>query len=806
MQNDRKIIICAAGSRKATFWPAQEIYLSELWEKLRTPVRGTEAQADYLALKKHEQDNLKDVGGFVAGSLAGGRRKADAVTGRDVLTLDLDRIPAGGAQDVLRRVDGLGCGYCVYSTRKHRPEAPRLRILVPLSRTATADEYEPIARKLAEMIDPSMELFDSTTFEPSRLMYWPSCSADAEYIYQAGDKPFLDTDGMLGCYADWRDCAVWPQVPGAQQSHKRMAARQGDPTEKQGVLGAFCRCYDIYAVLEKFLPRVYTPTDVPGRYTYSGGSTTGGAIIYDDGKFLYSHHATDPAGGRLCNAFDLVRLHLFGAQDDEAKPDTPVNKLPSFVAMRKLVIQDPAVLEIVDREREAAVIEDFADLGDTETVEEARSDDGAWKKKLTRSGANGEIENTIDNAWIILENDPLLRGKFALNEFASRAEVFGTLPWSKDTGRRQWDDNDNSGMYWYMEKRYHLTSTNKIDSALSLHSRKHSFNEVTDYLQGLAWDGISRLDTMFIDYLGAADTAYTRAVTRKAMVAAVARAIEPGSKFDQMTVISGPQGIGKSTLLRKIGGKWFSDSVRDFSHIKETAELLQGVWIVEISELSAMRNTDINKVKQLMSQQIDRFRAAYARNVKDCPRCCVFFGTSNDREYLRDKTGNRRFWPIDAGVQTPVKNVFRDLDGEVDQIWAEAVAYWRLGETLHLDSAMEELAKAEQTEHQEASPWEGTIREFLQKEIPVDWNRKTLTQRMMYWNADLKGEQETVKRDRVCAQEVFCEALDGNIKFMKRSDAVEINSIIEQTPGWTRAGKTLKFGCYGAQKGFIRVT
>lgn len=342
-----------------------------------------------------------------------------------------------------------------------------------------------------------------------------------------------------------------------------------------------------------------------------------------------------------------------------------------------------------------------------------------------------------------------------------------------------------------------------MDGALSLHSRRHSFNEVTDYLNGLVWDGVPRLDTLLIDFLGAVDTPYTRAVTRKSFTAAVARAMEPGVKFDQMTVISGRQGIGKSTLLRKMGRKWFTDSMRDFSHLKETAELLQGVWIVEVGELGAMRTTDVNKVKQLMSQQIDRFRAAYARHVKDCPRCCVFFGTSNDREYLRDKTGNRRFWPVDAEVQKPIKSVFRDLDGIIDQLWAEAVLRWRLGEPIYLDAGMEDAAREVQAEHQEVSPWQGTIVDFLEKEVPTDWSKWDSNKRTLFWQGEGR-DIPTAPRDRVCAQEIFCEALGGNLKYMDRGDTSEINSIIEQTPGWRRATNAMRYGPYGVQKGFVK--
>ena len=208
MQYDRKITISAGNNRRAMNWTPQTMLISELWARLRTPARGTEPLAEYLNMKKAQQDDLKDVGGFMAGTLSGPRRKANAVTGRDILTLDLDNIPAGGTEDVLRRVDGLGCGYCIYSTRKHSPAAPRLRVLLPLDRTVSADEYEPLARKAAEFI--GMELMDPTTFEVSRLMYWPSCCADSQYIYLWQDRPLISANGLLAKYEDWRDCALWP--------------------------------------------------------------------------------------------------------------------------------------------------------------------------------------------------------------------------------------------------------------------------------------------------------------------------------------------------------------------------------------------------------------------------------------------------------------------------------------------------------------------------------------------------------------------------------------------------------------------
>lgn len=549
-----------------------------------------------------------------------------------------------------------------------------------------------------------------------------------------------------------------------------------------------------------FLPGVYEAVDgMPGRYTFLGGSTTGGAVLYDNGKFLYSHHATDPCGGRLVNAFDLVRLHLFGDQDDEAVPGTPTNRLPSYTAMCALAAEDKKVSGLLLQERWSEATGEFSSVSSGGETEDLK-----WMTQLKVSSKTGLPQATIDNIWIILENDPQLKGKFALNRFAGRGEVLAPLPWSNQTKRRLWDDNDNQGLYWYLEKFYQITGTAKIDGALSLHSTTHAFNEVTAYLEQLQWDGVFRLESLLVNYLGAEDTPYTRAVTRKAFTAAVARAMVPGTKFDIMTILSGPQGIGKSTLLDKMSRGFFNDSIRTFEG-KEASELLQGVWLVEISELDAFRRTDVSRIKQFLSQRADRFRAAYGRHVKEMPRCCVFFGTTNTNDYLQDKTGNRRFWPVDVGLRAASKSVWNDLPRELDQLWAEAVFYWRLGEPLYLTGELAEAAKAKQEEHREVSAREGLILEFLDKEVPIDWSSWPLDRRRMFWSGNAVGDLRLVPRGRVCALEVWCELLNGQQKDVRYGDTQEINSIIAAAPGWEKTKNGVRFGYCGFQRGFVRV-
>lgn len=794
MNFDRVICITTGSSRKAKTWIGERVLWSQLIDKLKTPVRSPETLEEYKKLSKSEQDELKDVGGFVGGSLNDKRRKIDNVTGRDIVTLDLDNIGSGGTVPTLQRVSSLGCGFAVYSTRKHEEARPRLRIIVPLDRTCNADEYEPIARKLAQLI--GIELCDPTTFQASRLMYWPSVSADSQYVFAFEDKPFLSADGMLGMYGDWRDVRQWPEVPNAPQSRAKLAKKQGDPTEKAGVVGAFCRTFNVHGAIEKFLPDTYIPCG-DGRYTYAEGSTSGGAVIYEDGAFLYSHHATDPCGGRLCNAFDLVRLHKYGDLDDDAKEGTPTNKLPSYTEMCKLAVSDVAVSSLLNKERYDKATAEF---------EQPPEDTGEWMQRLQISPQSGAVAKTVDNVYIILTNDPLLKDKIIYDEFSSLVLAVGELPWNAASERRRWSDTDDAGLRRYLEKTYAITGKDRILDALSLAVQSRCINEVKEYLTALEWDGISRLETLFIDYLGAPDTAYVRACTKKFFVAAVARALCPGCKFDNMPILGGPQGIGKSTLIRKMGLRWYSDSLDSFEG-KEASEMLRGVWMNEIGELSGMNTAELNSVKRFLTKVEDIYREPFGRRTCSFPRRCVFIGSTNDNEYLRDRTGNRRFWPIDCAVTEPVKSVFTDLDAEVPQLWAEAVAWYRLGEKLYLPQTLEKNAIDEQQSHMEVNAREGVVREFVTRLVPKDWSRRSLSQRKAYWANEFgqtESSEELVKRDRICALEVWCEAFGGDVKFMRKSDTREINDILSSIEGLEKYDKPLRFiKDYGLQRGYI---
>ncbi|MCR0167609.1 virulence-associated E family protein [[Clostridium] innocuum] len=781
-----EIQISVGKSRYEKQWKNQTMMWSAFLDKVRDTYRTRETMSEYLKLTKKKQDEIKDIGGFVGGQLKEGRRLDMNVMNRTLITLDADY----ASPDLWDDIDLLfGYSCCMYSTHKHRPDSPRYRLIIPLSNPVGPEQYEAIARKLAE--DIGIDYFDDTTYQASRLMYWPSTSADGEYVYHCLDGPVLDPQCVLDRYPDWRDISFWPMSSRVQEIKKRAAKKQGDPLEKDGLIGAFCRTYDIRSAITTFLADVYEPCREENRYTYIKGSTAGGLVTYND-RFAYSNHATDPCSMQLCNAFDLVRIHKFHDLDADAKPETPVNKLPSWVAMMDFIRKDSDTIKTMDMER----IRDFE--------EDFEEDNYVWMSELKRGGKNNDILPTRSNIEIILKNDPNLKdGVGGLDIFKSRVYKTANLPWWKyDKYRSQWIDDDDSALRSYIEKYYEINSKERVLDALINVHRENSYNSVTRYLSALNWDGVERLDTLFIDYLGAEDSEYVRAVTRKQLCAAVKRAYEPGCKYDTVLVLSGPQGVGKSYIISRLGQEWFSDTIPAIKG-KDAYEALDGKWILELGELNATRKSEIEAVRLFITSTSDNYRKAYARITTDNPRQCVLFGTANDDDYLRDYAGNRRFWPVDVMLHEKRLNMFEMTQETIDQIWAEAVYRYHQGESLILEGDLKAQADKIQKAHEYVSPYKGQVLEYLDTPITEDWYTKDIYERRNYIQ-DSAMQEGCIRRNKVCVQEIWCEALGGDIKALGSKEKKEIEHIVMETGKWDKSG-SLRYGkAYGAARGFIR--
>lgn len=780
VQNDKALDVALGNSRKTKTWKNRPMQWSELLDRLGNTTRTPETVAEYKAMSRNQQSELKDVGGFVGGYCNNGSRSD--IRFRSILCLDADFADAELWADWLLLY---GNTAAVYSTHKHTPEKPRLRLVVPLARNVTPDEYQAIGRRVAATL--GIDKFDDTSYQPQRMMYWPSTSLDGEYYFQHADAELLDPDEVLATYHDWRDVSAWPMSSRVAEVVKKTAAKQKDPLEKGGLVGAFCRAYTIQEAIEQYVP-AYTPCDEPNRYTYAEGSTAAGVVIYDD-KFSYSHHATDPASGQLCNAWDLVRLHLFHELDADCDPDTPPAIRPSYRAMSSLATDDRRVKAQIVTDRMAEADADFDVLPES----------GDWKNKL-KVTEKGAISQTIENVVTILHHDPKLSGRVALNEMEHNIVALSSLPWSTKA-HRQWTDADDAALRYYLERVYGLSGKDKIFDAVNVVAQDNAFHPVREYLDGCTWDGVQRVETLLIDYLGAEDNAYTRAVTRKALVAAVARIYRPGCKFDYMLTLRGRQGLGKSAFIAKLGGRWFSDSFTTLQG-KDAYEQVMGVWIMEVGELAGMRKAEAETIKLYISKQVDRFRPAYGRRTQEFPRQCIFIGTTNEEQFLRDATGNRRFWVVDT-PNDPARDMWEDLTPEtVRQVWAEAVELYKAGEPLYLPKDLEKVAREVQETYEEENPRAGIVADYLDRLLPEGWDELDIYQRRQWLETDAPG---TVQRTTVCAMEIWAEALNGNPDKLDRYAIKEIRDIINRLPEWRSKGrkqKTIK--PYGRQRYFER--
>ena len=768
-------------NRTDTNWKPEFLNWGEFVDgRLRKVRRTSETMAQYDKMNNIARGKLKDGPAFVGGLVRGGRRKKENVDTRSLITLDVDHV----ADDFLFAAELVlgGTAYLIYSTHSHRSDKPKYRLVVLVDRTMNPDEYAAASRKLSEQI--GMDYFDKTTFDVHRLMYLPSCSKDAEPVLEVYEGDPLSVDGMLAEYDDWRDPLQWPRHPD-DKVQRITSRRMEDPKAKLGVVGAFCRCYSISEAIDAFLPSAYDPVDDSlQRYTHVGSSSFGGLVVYDEDTFAYSHHESDPCSGREVNSFDLVRLHKFGRLDDRASEKTNIDKLPSHTAMLAFASQDGKV----KRERLSELSDDFEGT----EAEKEQQPDVDWIDQLKTNSRTGFPVPTSKNIRLILTNGTF-EDVLAYDDFSNAEVIKKELPWRgkkrPDTDYEPWLGADDRQLQHWFGESYELKSASTIQNAFTHVCHSNSFHPIRDYLESSPWDGIRRIDTLFIDYLGAEDNHYVRQATRKMLIAAIARLYHPGCKFDEMLVLVGPQGSGKSSLLSKLGRKWFSDSLRTFDN-KEAGEHLQVGWIFEIGELSAMKKSEVEEVKSFLSKTEDRYRVAYDRVVSDFPRKCVFFGTTNTRDFLQDTTGNRRFWPVDIDPKNSKYSHWDYLtDGLVEQIWAEALHLYKAGESLSLDKEAIDEAVKQQTTHFEVDPREGVIREWLDSPIEDEWREST--SKKQYHN-------------RVCAIQVWVDCLHKKKGDMNRWDARVICGILRNIPELRELRGRIVIPVWGKQTAFER--
>ena len=469
------------------------------------------------------------------------------------------------------------------------------------------------------------------------------------------------------------------------------------------------------------------------------------------------------------------------------------------------------------------------DLTETEKPEsDAKKKALEWRSLLAATKDGEGWASNLHNIELIVRNDERLVGLPQLNEFTQET-VQRTAPGqrpnrrknpakaTRQLGGRIWQvDDPLNGEIWSSSRDYAIrsileapqtqggyaikVSDRDLKAATVLAAWDHSFHPVREYLSGLKWDGTNRIDELFIDYLGAENNAYTRAVGRLLMVAAVARVFEPGCKWDYAVILEGAQGKGKSTFIRYLGKHLFSELEGDFHNGKELVEKMQGSWIMEMPELSGFNRADVRSIKAFISRQVDKVRLAYEARAMEFPRQCVLIGSTNDREYLKDDTGGRRFLPIECRVKS-IDNLA--LLKNVDQMWAEAYAIYRemrdaqpIGDLpLYLSdtAASLEAARLQETRRVESADDAliGRIIAFL--DTPVTTSE---------FDDD---DQDAEPRQITCLAEIWV-GLGNDLRAYKGVEPQSLGRAMARVPGWRQTGSFHKFPFpFGRQRYYERI-
>ena len=399
--------------------------------------------------------------------------------------------------------------------------------------------------------------------------------------------------------------------------------------------------------------------------------------------------------------------------------------------------------------------------------QDAKKDDG-MRWDLGKGNVILKTYNNLSN-YLRMPDSGLI-GLFGYNEFTQQIEVTRPAPWhrGKMPAFAGIIDADLKMLKAYLVKKYQFeVPIGLIDEAINEAAYHNRFHPVREYLEGLKWDGVPRLDSWLTTYAAVKPSKYVSAVGRKTLCAAVLRVFKPGCQFDHVLVLEGRQKLGKTSLCRILGGAWFGDPVID-PHNKDTIAALQGKWIVELAEMEVNTRAETSSLKAFITRLSDKARLAYGRLSMEFPRQCIFIGTINpgpDGTYLKDNTGNRRFWPVEMTDRLD----FRGLKAVRDQLWAEAVAAVRAGEKIYLDTAeledeAEAVAGARHAEH----PWTERIQDWLNTPAAVGLDGKT------------------EKRTFVTSREVFVEAMGGLDKQLDRRAMLSIAEVMKIL-GWARS-------------------
>lgn len=776
-----------ATKKNDNHWKPGEVTWGEIQDWMKHPRSRKDVDGYILAsltkrAKVHVGADHECDGGYHRDSKSLERRSA-------LLMIDVDKPDEDFEMVVDLVLDGHA--YILHTTYSSTPSEPRYRLLVPVDRDMSPHEYVDASKSLSQRV--GIHQVDAGTWQATRFMYKPSARKPEWFDYTVADGEPIPVDDLLDTL----------EIVDSDSDKIKPGRTKRNPFEIEGLIGVFNRVYtDWDEVIEIFdLPY---ERESEGRWHLRDARSQGGLTTIPEPGFVNSFHAHDPAYG-LNHAFDLVRLHRFGDLDSEAKPDTPVNRLPSTEAMLDLARKDPRVVD----ESFKQIEEDFDRISQEEEdligsdAEEGEGGEGkSWKSTL-RLSRSGKFMDIWSNWQIILRNDPVFR-VLRYNELTMSPEATGDLPWREVTPlSRTFDGMDTAALMFHLEENLNEFRPSKelVERLIQRHIVNKRINPVRDYLESLVWDGVERISTSLP---GATDTQYNRMVATKVLVGAVARVFDPGCKWDHTLVLYGEEGLGKTTWIERlanVGEEERRSYLYTLGQISQKDTLLAAhmSWIVTADEGHSLRKSDNDAMKEFLTRSADLFRMPYERDTVMHPRKFVIWATTNDETFLRLQQGNRRFLMVRCGDW--------DIDGMtpeyVDQLWAEAVTLYRDGYRIWLNDEESELARFEREPFTEEDSHAGIIKEYLDTLVPENWWTMSKMARIAYiQNRDPEFDPEgTMPIDRVCTHQLWEEAFGQRIAPSKVT-LRELSEALKRL-GWIGIGTTRIPG-YGPQATFVR--
>lgn len=797
-------------------------------------IRTKETFLEYEAGDRDFKLKCKDKGAFIAGKSINNSREAKNITSRNMITLDMDYCPPNIIDILKDKQDNtkeLNFPFFVYSTHSHTPEKPRLRLIVPLSEEIGVEKYEPIGRAIANII--GIEYFDATTFQINRIMYFPSVSIDGDYICQEfglDEWNILEPDDMLDRYLDYLNIAEFQKphyISGLSIDKIKKGQITSSKKTKYRIVNAFNIEYTITEAIDNFLSDVYVKGKHADRYTYVDGESKDGLVILND-EYAYSHHATDPAQGRLLNAFDIVRIHKFGKQDTDITEQyeyEKYDKSSSFLAMVDFIRDDvKQVMKHMPEIQKIDKLQKEYETGEVE-VEKNSVEEEDWTHTLEYTGpkTDRKPKSSAGNVRIIFEKDEKFKDLFYYDSLKDAICFYRTPDWNPEKSKGDMlEDEDDSQIRFYLESVYQIRSKEMIFDAVVHTASKRRIHPIKTFLAQLPeWDGVKRIEEIICNLYDIQPNAFYREASKAWWVGIVQRIMKPGSKFDMMVVISGQQGIGKSQFGKSIATlKWgkdmttidtqpnyFGDDELPFDK-KDAYEQLGGIMIYELPEFEKYyKKSDASTIKSFVSKTTDKFRRSYGRRVGEYRRQCVFIATTNDNQPLRDRTGNRRFLPFYSRLP---KNTSRLYD---KNYWTEDIRNQCLAEAMHYYeegfnpmTAFSEEAKMVWDELNDKATVENDslpiVEMYVNNKFPKNFYSLNFEEMKDQWHErktkDFRGlmidrEQKDIFTMKEIYTIAFNKPFDANPDYLMRE---QINHALEHL-GFVKVSKRKSMGVFG---------